>query len=1094
MQGFKKSLVALLLVAAMVLTAIVPAFAATEPAKKEVLSDAAARLIALGIVKGDDKGKVNEDQPVTRAEAAAMVVRALNMETAADLQKGQTKFADVNADAGLQWATGIINVAVSQGIINGYPDGRFDGRGNVTYAQFAKMLVYALNYGVTVEGGVWPTAVLAKADELGLTKKVSVVADAPMTRGAVIRMVDNALTVPTLKQTGYGDVSIYDPTGETLLAKLGLDELEGRIIEVPQVAKGLAKNQVTMYVEKVNGETDEDEDDRIKSNETLDVIEGADAQGYFGLKVIAWVNDDDEILYVQQKTKDTDVLVDVADEFKSNDKVTLLVADKDYKFRKESRTEDEATIYINDEKVDLKDFLEEGKKGKSGKYEQKIYGRFVKDGDEIVFAYLFDFDKTGVITKVDDNGFEYFDKGGNTRKIRFADYDDVIFLTPDLKIGSIDDLEVDGVAYWYEDTDDDELYLVASPANKVKGKLDRVREDEMYIDGKKYKAARPLGAGGVTVSSNDNEDIERWMDGENLADEVEDLTGTDVIALLDIVGRVRHVVGDSEAGSGDQYGVATDAYQTGREYMIRIMGKDGKEVAYPVEKRGDWDPYRKYFEEYFNEEGAPNDTPYLPVKYKLSGDGEVKEDELFLVAGPVGPFAEKNWSFASDNSKATFADKITFKVASDELFYGEVFEFDDDDDYIEIKEGSRKVKHYVESKTVLMNMALDGSDWDDPEALEWDDIESKNIPDDVWAVGYNLPDAKLVVFVKNFDDVVDDEEFGVTVEKPTYDGSDWWIKVDVAGEGITEYKIDDKYGKGKDAFAKGHLVGFTVNSSGKLTPAKFDEDRDGRGPGHVKGEPMWFTRSKTDVQKAVRVIDDGDYLELETVAGKYIGKFKIAKDAVVYDLDKEYDLDKKLDYTDVDVDDYILFLEDESDIIRAVLIVSKCYDKGGKTPETPVEGGEVTYVNAAEGLIEVNGKVLELDKRVRLVDAKGNTVTIGPKAVAAELKVGMKVKVTDVDGVVTEIKLLDEEPGSGEEPEELTAEAEIVYNALVRKYLVKVKLSDSSKEVESFVIDGVAYDVLDVKDGYARADASFDQRPAKVEVYVDGVKLTATIK
>ena len=88
------------------------------------------------------------------------------------------------------------------------------------------------------------------------------------------------------------------------MAKLGLDELEGRIIEVPQVAKGLAKDQVTMYVDKVNGETDEDEDDRIKSEETLDVMEGVDAQGFFGLKVIAWVNDDDEILYVTQKTKD----------------------------------------------------------------------------------------------------------------------------------------------------------------------------------------------------------------------------------------------------------------------------------------------------------------------------------------------------------------------------------------------------------------------------------------------------------------------------------------------------------------------------------------------------------------------------------------------------------------------------------------------------------------------------------------------------------------------------------------------------------------------------------------------------------------------
>ena len=83
-----------------------------------------------------------------------MVIRALNMATPLTFKRPD-QVCDVNADAGLQWATGVVNVAVSQGIINGYPDGRFDGRGNVTYAQFAKMRLRP-NYGVTVEGGVWP--------------------------------------------------------------------------------------------------------------------------------------------------------------------------------------------------------------------------------------------------------------------------------------------------------------------------------------------------------------------------------------------------------------------------------------------------------------------------------------------------------------------------------------------------------------------------------------------------------------------------------------------------------------------------------------------------------------------------------------------------------------------------------------------------------------------------------------------------------------------------------------------------------------------------------------------------------------------------
>jgi len=150
MQGFKKSLVALLAVA-MVLSLVGPVFAAPADVEGTKYEDAAVRLIALGIFKGDDKGNFNPDDPISRAEATAVVIRALGLEKSADLMNGVTKFADVNADPGLQWATGAVNVAVSSNIVNGYPDGNFGGRDNVTYAQLAKMILYALNYGVTVK-------------------------------------------------------------------------------------------------------------------------------------------------------------------------------------------------------------------------------------------------------------------------------------------------------------------------------------------------------------------------------------------------------------------------------------------------------------------------------------------------------------------------------------------------------------------------------------------------------------------------------------------------------------------------------------------------------------------------------------------------------------------------------------------------------------------------------------------------------------------------------------------------------------------------------------------------------------------------------
>ena len=67
--------------------------------------------------------------------------------------KGQTQFEDVNNDpscSGLQ----AMNLGVGQGIVNGYPDGTFKGNNNVTYAEMAKMILYAMNYGATVKAAM----------------------------------------------------------------------------------------------------------------------------------------------------------------------------------------------------------------------------------------------------------------------------------------------------------------------------------------------------------------------------------------------------------------------------------------------------------------------------------------------------------------------------------------------------------------------------------------------------------------------------------------------------------------------------------------------------------------------------------------------------------------------------------------------------------------------------------------------------------------------------------------------------------------------------------------------------------------------------
>jgi len=162
-----------LLVALLVLTFVLSSFSVgfAQDAEEEKLPTEVVRAQALGILKGDDQGNLNLDKPITRAEALALIVRISGLEASAELMKGQTQFADVNPDPSLQWATGYINLGVGQGIINGYPDGTFKGNNQVTYAEMAKMILYAMNYGVTVEGGQWPAAVMGKADDLDIFDK-----------------------------------------------------------------------------------------------------------------------------------------------------------------------------------------------------------------------------------------------------------------------------------------------------------------------------------------------------------------------------------------------------------------------------------------------------------------------------------------------------------------------------------------------------------------------------------------------------------------------------------------------------------------------------------------------------------------------------------------------------------------------------------------------------------------------------------------------------------------------------------------------------------------------------------------------------------
>ncbi len=93
-----------------------------------------AAAVKAGIIKGLDGNRFGPAEPVTRAQVATMLVRALGIQP----QATATAFRD-NADIPA-WAVGSVQSAVEKGIVAGFEDQAFKPGLSTTRAQAAKML------------------------------------------------------------------------------------------------------------------------------------------------------------------------------------------------------------------------------------------------------------------------------------------------------------------------------------------------------------------------------------------------------------------------------------------------------------------------------------------------------------------------------------------------------------------------------------------------------------------------------------------------------------------------------------------------------------------------------------------------------------------------------------------------------------------------------------------------------------------------------------------------------------------------------------------------------------------------------------------
>jgi len=100
--------------------------------------DSIATAAYYGIVSGYDDAHFGPDDPITREQMAAMIVRSLKLTTVSE-KTIFTDSADISA-----WANSAVVAVVKSGVIKGYPDNTFRPRGNATRAETATAIINAL--------------------------------------------------------------------------------------------------------------------------------------------------------------------------------------------------------------------------------------------------------------------------------------------------------------------------------------------------------------------------------------------------------------------------------------------------------------------------------------------------------------------------------------------------------------------------------------------------------------------------------------------------------------------------------------------------------------------------------------------------------------------------------------------------------------------------------------------------------------------------------------------------------------------------------------------------------------------------------------
>lgn len=431
---------------------------------------------ALEIMVGDaGTGTFRPNDTIIRSEVAKVGVALLGLSDVADSSAQTSMYPDMDES---HWANGFVNTATAQELVIGDDTGLFRPNDKIKYSEAVAILVRALGYTPQADSkGGYPSGYIATANSIGLSKGVSASQDKLISRGEVARLAYNSLTIKLMEQTGFGSNINYEITDKTLLTdKLNAELVTGKVEVVGSSAltgsDPLEKNQIQI-------------DGKIYG------MGKADVRNILGLTVDAYVT--------KKSSGKTQSLLAV---IPADGKNTVLTVNADNIEKIENTGSAMALYYFAD--------ADKSKKSTKANIESDAIVMYNgKTADKEKFAVI----DSGSIVLLDSDGNSKYDIVFVNETVNYV-VDDVYTssnrITDKYNMGTLElDTEADDKTVILEKgnesitvadlnewdvitvtkSEDEELIYATVVQNSIKGKVSEKDEENVYIDGKKYKVA-----------------------------------------------------------------------------------------------------------------------------------------------------------------------------------------------------------------------------------------------------------------------------------------------------------------------------------------------------------------------------------------------------------------------------------------------------------------------------------------------------------------------------------------------------------------------------------------------------------------------------